>query len=85
MNKIFFILTILGVLIFSNSTTSAEILDENKKIIYIPIDNRPCNLKQTVEVIEKLGYEVVTPPEEFLGTGATPEKLEIIRGELEKC
>ena len=46
-----------------------------KSILYIPIDNRPCNLKQVAEVAEKLGYEVVTPPEELLGTGATPDKF----------
>jgi len=46
-----------------------------KSILYVPIDNRPCNLRQVVEVAEKLGYEVVTPPEEILGTGATPDKF----------
>lgn len=39
-----------------------------QKIIYVPLDNRPVNLKQTVEVAEKLGYEVAVPPEELLGS-----------------
>ncbi len=38
-----------------------------KKIVYIPIDNRPVNDSQTVEVAEKLGYEVLVPPKEMLG------------------
>lgn len=37
------------------------------KIIYIPHDNRPVSNKQTAEVVEKLGYEVVVPPDELLG------------------
>ena len=63
---IFFVLMIL--LTITNSANA-------KSILYIPIDNRPCNLKQTVEVAEKLGYEILTPPEEFLGTGAKPEQF----------
>lgn len=46
-----------------------------KSILYIPIDNRPCNLRQVVEVAEKAGYEIITPPEELLGTGVTPDKF----------
>ena len=76
MNKIFFLLTILSALIFSISVTSAENLNnEDKKIIYIPIDNRPVNFIQTVEVAERLGYEVLMPPEIFLGTGPNTEQL----------
>ena len=37
------------------------------KIIYIPIDNRPITSKQTRQVAEKLGYEVVIPPDDLLG------------------
>ena len=37
------------------------------KIIYIPHDNRPISDKQTAEVVEKLGYNVVVPPDEILG------------------
>ena len=37
------------------------------KILYIPHDNRPISAKQTVEVAEKLGYEVIMPPNELLG------------------
>ena len=77
MNKIFF-LVILILMIFSTAVVFAE---NSKKIIYIPIDNRPVNLIQTIEVAESLGYEILVPPENFLGTGAkieqfgTPDKL----------
>lgn len=48
------------------------------RIIYIPHDNRPISDKQTVEVAAKIGYEIVTPPEEILGNRTElgePEKL----------
>ena len=49
-------------------------LGESKKkqpeppcIIYVPHDNRPISEKQTAEVVRKLGYEVLVPPERLLG------------------
>ena len=38
------------------------------KIIYIPHDNRPISDKQTAAVVQKLGYEVVVPPDNLLGS-----------------
>ncbi len=38
-----------------------------KKILFVPHDNRPISEKQTVDVVEKLGYDVVVPPEQLLG------------------
>ncbi len=49
-----------------------------KKILYVPHDNRPISDKQTAEVVEKLGYKVVIPPESILGNRddlGHPEKL----------
>ncbi len=40
---------------------------EPPRILYIPHDNRPISEKQTVEAVEKLGFEVLVPPEELLG------------------
>ena len=37
------------------------------RILFIPHDNRPISDKQTVEVVRKLGYEVVVPPDNMLG------------------
>ena len=39
-----------------------------EKIIYVPIDNRPVNLVQVIDVADRLGYDLVTPPEEMLGS-----------------
>lgn len=38
------------------------------KILFIPHDNRPISDKQTAEVVKKLGYEVVVPPDNMLGS-----------------
>ena len=37
------------------------------KILFIPHDNRPISDKQTAEVVQKLGYDVVVPPDDLLG------------------
>ena len=66
--QVIFFAVIFCITIFSTQA-SAQVAS-GKTILYIPIDNRPCNLKQTVEVAERLGYKVLTPPEEFLGTGS---------------
>lgn len=44
----------------------------NKTIIFVPHDNRPISFKQTADNIRDLGYEVLTPPEEFLGNRENP-------------
>ena len=49
-----------------------------EKILYIPHDNRPIVLEQTTAILEKVGYEVITPPTELLGNRENfgePEKL----------
>lgn len=38
-----------------------------EKILYIPHDSRPIVNKQTIEVLEKAGVQIVAPPEELLG------------------
>lgn len=59
----------LAVLIVSLATvTFAASIGQGKKILYVPIDNRPIILPQTAEVAEKLGYEVVVPPDEIIGS-----------------
>jgi len=49
-------------------TTTPVAAAQGKKILYVPIDNRPCNFYQVVQVAEKLGYEILTPPAEMLGS-----------------
>ncbi|SHK60844.1 Protein of unknown function [Selenomonas ruminantium] len=45
---------------------------QEKKILFVPLDNRPITDKETRQVAEKLGYKVVVPPEELLGTREQP-------------
>ena len=72
MKRIFFWL--MAVMIFMSTTADAQ----GKKILYVPIDDRPCNLYQVVQVAEKLGYEILTPPAGMVGTkgfNGDPEKM----------
>lgn len=49
------------------STYAAKNKIEPEKILYIPHDNRPVVHKQTIDVVERAGYEVIMPPYELLG------------------
>ena len=42
--------------------------NEPEKILYIPHDNRPVVVEQTIDIIEKAGYQVILPPKEILGS-----------------
>ncbi|MBR4153304.1 MAG: DUF4127 family protein [Selenomonadaceae bacterium] len=67
------LMTVLA-LIFLTSTAFAQ----SKKILYVPMDDRPCNLYQVAQVAEKLGYELLTPPEGMIGTkgfNGDPDKM----------
>ena len=43
-----------------------------QKILFIPHDDRPVSFQQPVEVIEQLGYEIISPPTKLL---TKPDKL----------
>ena len=60
MRRIIFLL--IAMMIFT-STAAAQ----GKKILYVPTDNRPVNCAQVIQVAEKLGYEILIPPDEILG------------------
>ena len=49
-------------------TGSAAPVGEGKKILFVPLDNRPITDKETWQVAAKLGYEMVVPPDTLLGT-----------------
>lgn len=73
MRRILFLFITLVILMMTSTT-----LAQSKKILYVPIDDRPCNLYQVVQVAEKLGYELLTPPTELLGRNThtgNPDKL----------
>ena len=67
--KLFRVVACLLAIIFvcTAGVCSAKKKVGKEKILYIPHDNRPIVHKQTVEVLQKAGYEVVSPPDEFLG------------------
>ena len=58
------LILILGLFCLLSSPCSAASKD---KIIFIPHDARPICFQQTAEVVEQLGYKVLTPPEEYFG------------------
>ena len=41
---------------------------EEGKIVFIPHDNRPISDVETADTIRQLGYEVIVPPDELLGS-----------------
>lgn len=59
-------LVALLIILASTAQVSAE------KILFIPHDDRPVSSQQPVEVVEQLGYEIVSPPTELL---TQPDKL----------
>ena len=68
--KLFRALACLLALIFictAAGVCSAKKKVGREKILYIPHDNRPIVHKQTVEILQKAGYDVVSPPDEILG------------------
>lgn len=44
------------------------------RIIYIPHDDRPISLKQTVETAQSAGLDIILPPSELLGNRTSPGK-----------
>ena len=39
-----------------------------EKILFVPHDNRPISDKQTADVVKQLGYDIVVPPNDLLGS-----------------
>lgn len=55
-----------------------------KKIVYLPLDERPCNAKFAGMALENNPeYELVSPPESILGDKKTPADFEKIKAFLE--
>lgn len=49
------------------SDCAAKKKEVKEKILYIPHDGRPIVNKQTIEILEKAGVQVISPPVELLG------------------
>ena len=57
----------LLVMLTASGDCSAKKKEVKEKILYIPHDSRPIVNRQTIEVLEKAGIQVVSPPVELLG------------------
>ena len=79
--RILAFMTVLAVILLLVPIASARHKNDKTepvKILYVPHDNRPISDKQTAAVVEKLGYEVIVPPDEILGDRQNlgqPEKI----------
>ena len=66
-------LLILGGLVLSMHVGAAA-----GKILFIPHDDRPISYRQTVEVLQEAGYEMILPPQELLSNATNmghPDEL----------
>ena len=57
----------LALLLLPQSVDAAKKEPVTEKIIFIPHDSRPISSKQTADVVQRVGYDVVVPPTELLG------------------
>ena len=55
------------ILVTSSPDCAAKKKVVQEKILYIPHDSRPIVNKQTTDILEKAGIQIVTPPPELLG------------------
>ena len=60
-------IAMLTVFLVPQSIDAAKKEPVTEKIVFIPHDNRPISSKQTADVVQRVGYDVITPPRELLG------------------
>ena len=58
---------ILAILLLPQSADAAKRAPVTEKIVFIPHDSRPISSKQTADVVHRVGYEIIVPPQELLG------------------
>ena len=68
MKKMFMFLVLTLSLLLCSLASAAPGPGQGRKILYVPLDNRPITCSETAAVAEKLGYEVLIPPDELLGS-----------------
>lgn len=56
------------VIFFASSASIGFAKEAAPKILFIPQDSRPISSKQTAEVVQALGWEIIMPPAHLLGT-----------------
>ena len=60
-------IAMLTMFLVPQSIDAAKKEPVTEKIVFIPHDNRPISSKQTADVVQRVGYDVITPPRELLG------------------
>ncbi len=82
MRKLFVLFICLLCLVVATDNAAAKkkanVNNSKGKIVFIPHDNRPVSDEMPAETIRKLGYEVIVPPDDLLGSKENmgdPEKL----------
>ena len=60
-------MAMLVMLLLPQTIDAAKAEPTKEKIIFIPHDSRPISSKQTADVVQRVGYDVVVPPQELLG------------------
>ena len=61
-------MAMLVMLLLPQTIDAAKAEPTKEKIIFIPHDGRPISSKQTADVVQQAGYEVIVPPQELLGS-----------------
>ena len=59
--------SMLAMLLLPQSVDAAKKEPVTDKIVFVPHDSRPISSKQTADVVQRAGYEVVVPSTELLG------------------
>ena len=59
---------VLTILLMPQTADAAKAEPAAEKIIFVPHDGRPISSKQTADVVRQIGYDVVMPPQELLGS-----------------
>lgn len=70
LSKIFFVMIMIFMM-------TSQAYAAGEKILYIPIDDRPVNLSQAVDILESAGYQMIVPPKNYFNTydGESVDKL----------
>ena len=59
---------LLTLLLLPQASEAAKKEPITEKIVFVPHDSRPISSRQTADVVQHVGYEIVVPPAELLGT-----------------
>ena len=67
MKKVYMLLLALCAFALLLPVQPASAASSAGKILFVPHDGRPVSDQQTADVVRKLGYDVIVPPQELLG------------------